>query len=402
MNKMIITPKVRSFICVNAHPVGCYSAVKEQIAYVTGNKPLLGAKKVLIIGGSTGYGLASRIVATFACGAQTISVALEREPGTRTASAGWYNNASFELLAQQQQYYAKSINGDAFANDTKQRTVELIRRDLGKIDLLIYSIAAPRRLNPSTGVVHNSVLRPIGSKFVGKSLDILTQAVKEIELLPASDAEIADTVAVMGGDDWRLWLELLAKENLLATGITTVAYSYLGPELTQAIYSNGTIGRAKEHLANTAKQLQQQLHRNYQGTAVIAINKAIVTQASAAIPMVPLYLAILYKVMKAKHLHETCVQQIYRLFKDYLSHPTQDKVDEQGQIRIDNLEMSPEVQQEVAAVFAKIDSTNVSDYADIQGYLDDFYALFGFGVPGVDYNVAVDPAVVGPQHGAWL
>lgn len=398
---MLILPKIRGFICVNAHPVGCYSSVNEQVEYVVANRPISGAKRVLVIGGSTGYGLASRIVATFGCGAQTIGVSFEREPTeTRTASAGWYNNASFEMLAHQHGHYASSINGDAFSAEVKQQAVELIRQDFGGIDLLIYSIAAPRRVHPQTGFAHTSVLKPIGETFNGKSLDITTKTVKNLTLEPATEAEINDTIAVMGGEDWQLWIDLLEQENLLAEGVSTFAYSYLGPKLTHGIYKNGTIGRAKADLLLTAQSLNKKLQRTHNGHAAVVINKAIVTQASAAIPMVPLYLSVLYKVMKSKNIHETCVQQIYRLFKDHFSDLRQAKYDDQGQIRIDDLEMREDVQQEVANVFEQIDANNIEQYADLNGYIDDFYRLFGFRLPMVNYDVEIDPQAIGAQHGA--
>lgn len=398
---MVIVPKVRGFICVNAHPVGCHFAVKDQVDYVAAQQALTGAKRVLVIGGSTGYGLASRIVATFGCGAKTISVAFEREPtATRTASAGWYNNSSFEALAHQKHHYATSINGDAFSHEIKLATAELIRRDLGQIDLLIYSIAAPRRLHPKTRVTYASVLKPVGAAFTGKSLDIVTKELKTLTLEPATPDEIAHTIAVMGGEDWQLWIELLAQEGLLARSCATFAYSYLGPQLTHDIYKNGTIGYAKADLLRTAQHLQQQLQRDYNGHAAVVVNKAIVTQASAAIPMVPLYLAVLYKIMKAKNIHENAIQQIYRLFKDHLSNLEQANYDEHGQIRIDDFEMRADVQQEVGETFAKLDAVNLAHHADVTGYIDDFYRLFGFGLAAVNYNAFVDPQVVGPQTGS--
>jgi enoyl-[acyl-carrier protein] reductase / trans-2-enoyl-CoA reductase (NAD+) len=388
---MIIQPKIRGFICTTAHPVGCANAVSKQIDYVKAKGSVKGPKNVLVIGASTGYGLASRIVATFGAGAKTLGVFFEKEADEkRTASPGWYNSVAFERLAHSEHHYAKSINGDAFSQDVKVRTAELIRKDLGKIDLIIYSLASPRRTHPVTGQVYNSVLKPIGHAFSGKTIDAFRGEVKEVVIEPATEEEVNNTVAVMGGEDWEMWIDFLANEKLLAEGVKTVAYSYLGPILTHAIYKDGTIGRAKEHLKMTSDHLNQKL-KALNGQAVVSVNKAVVTQASAAIPVVPLYIALLFKIMKEKGTHEGCIEQIYRLFSEYLyaSHPK--PLDEQGYIRLDDLEMQEDVQQRIMALWPQINADNLMQLTDVEGYRDDFYQLFGFNIEGVNYETEVDP-----------
>lgn len=391
---MIIEPKIRGFICTTAHPVGCQVAVEEQIEYVGSKKPISGPKNVLVIGASTGYGLASRIVATFGAGAKTIGVFFEKEADEkRTASPGWYNSAAFEKIAHRDGYYAKSINGDAFSQEIKERTAALIQEDLKKIDLVVYSLASPRRVHPMTGKVHSSALKPIGQAFSGKTVDAFKGEVKDVTIEPANEEEVANTIAVMGGEDWEMWIDFLAKQNLLANGVVTVAYSYLGPELTHAIYKNGTIGKAKDDLRVTSDKLNQKLKSLLNGQAVISVDKAVVTQASAAIPVVPLYISLLFKIMKEKGTHEGCIEQIYRLFHDYLysAHPKQR--DAEGYIRIDDLEMQKDVQQKIAELWPQITSDNLASLTDIKGYRDDFYRLFGFNLPGVDYSADVNPMV---------
>jgi enoyl-[acyl-carrier protein] reductase/trans-2-enoyl-CoA reductase (NAD+) len=390
---MLIQPKIRGFICTTAHPVGCHEAVSQQINYVKKQGAFTGPKKVLVIGASTGYGLASRIAATFGAGAKTIGVFFEREADEgRTASPGWYNSAAFEQLAHEAKHYAKSINGDAFSQEIKQRTADLIRRDLGQVDLVVYSLASPRRLHPQTGHVYSSVLKPIGQVFKGKTIDAFRGEVKEVVLESASEEEVANTVAVMGGEDWEMWMNFLAQEKLLAEGVVTVAYSYIGPELTYSIYKNGTIGRAKEDLLATAHRLDKTL-QTMQGRALISVNKALVTQASAAIPVVPLYISLLYKLMKAKGTHEGCIEQMFRLFKDFLYAPQGLATDGQGQVRLDDLEMQAEIQEKIAELWPQVTTENVEQLTDLHGYRDDFYKLFGFNMPGVDYTVEVDPNI---------
>lgn len=389
---MKIEPKIRGFICTTAHPVGCAAAVREQVNYVKSQAPIVGPNNVLVIGASTGYGLASRIVAAFGAGAKTIGVSFEKAADEkRTASPGWYNTAAFEVEAQHADLYATSINGDAFSDEIKKQTAERIRKDLGQVDLIIYSLASPRRQHPKTGIVYTSALKPIGNAFSGKTVDAFKGEVKEVTIEPAQQDEIDHTIAVMGGEDWEMWIDYLQQENLLASGVKTVAYSYLGPQLTHAIYKEGTIGKAKEHLKQTADRLQRKL-QNHRGQAFISVDKAVVTQASAAIPVVPLYISLLFKVMKEKGTHEGCIEQIYRLFKDYL-YAENMLTDAEGYIRIDNFEMDKEVQDRVAALWPQVTSANIATLSDIEGYRNDFYQLFGFNLNNVDYTADVDPAV---------
>jgi len=397
---MIIQPKIRGFICTTAHPKGCAKAVEEQIDYVKSKGRINGPKNVLVVGASTGYGLASRIVATFGAGAKTIGVFFEKEADEkRTATAGWYNTAAFEKAAQRDGYYAKSVNGDAFSQAIKERVAELVRADLGKIDLIVYSLASPRRTHPVTGQVYSSVLKPIGESFTGKSIDAFRGEVKEVTIEPASADEVVNTVAVMGGEDWEMWIDYLAKKNLLADGVTTVAYSYLGPELTHAIYLDGTIGKAKEHLKMTADALTTKLAALH-GQAVVSVDKAVVTQSSAAIPVVPLYMSLLFKVMKEQGTHEGCIEQIYRLFNEYLYTANPRARDAEGYIRLDDLEMRADVQKRVMELWPQITSENLEKLADVQGYRDDFYRLFGFNIKGIDYEADVNPAVQIPSLGS--
>lgn len=390
---MLIQPKIRGFICTTAHPVGCAKAVEEQVSYVLAHDKIQGPKKVLVIGASTGYGLASRIVATFASDAKTIGVFYEKEADEkRTASAGWYNSAAFEDMAHRNGYYAKSINGDAFSNEIKQRTADLIRQDLGQVDLIIYSLASPRRVHPETGHVYSSVLKPIGQSYTSKTVDAFKGEVKDVTLDSATQEEVDDTIAVMGGDDWERWIDFLAEEKCLAEGVMTVAYSYIGPELTHPIYKEGTIGKAKDHLKMTSDKLNKKLAEKG-GRAIVSVNKAVVTQASAAIPVVPLYISILFKIMKEMKLHEGCIEQIYRLFKEYLYSETLATIALDAFVRVDDWEMRADVQKKVAEIWPGITTGNLSDLADVDGYRDEFYRLFGFNLSGVDYDAEVNPDV---------
>lgn len=400
---MIVFPKVRGFICTTAHPVGCYQNVLEQINYVKSQPALLvKPKNVLVIGASTGYGLASRIAATYAGNAKTIGVFFEKSASDkRTATAGWYNSAAFEKIAHQDGHYAKSINGDAFSNEIKKQTVDLIRQDLGQIDLVIYSLASPRRTDPLTGETFHSTLKPIGDSYRNKTVDPLTGVVTEIVIEPANQEDIAHTIAVMGGDDWKLWIDLLQKENVLASNAITFAYSYVGPELTHAIYKNGTIGKAKDHLLATAYQLDAALKKTG-GHAFISVNKGLVTQASSAIPVVPLYISILFKIMKEKNNHEGCIEQLYRLLHDFIYTGKAIPVDDAQRVRIDDYEMQPDVQKAVDDIWKKISTDNINEFSDLAGYRHDFYTLFGFEVNGVDYAKDVDvhvkiESVSGPE-----
>ena len=395
---MVITPKIRGFICVTAHPEGCAANVREQIQFVQKNGPIKEApKRVLVVGASTGYGLASRISAAFAGDAATIGVFFERpsEKGN-PATAGWYNTVAFEKEAHAKGLYAKSINGDAFSDEIKQQTIELIKADLGQIDLLIYSLASPRRTHPKTGTSHRSVLKPLGAPFTAKTVDTDKGLVNEVTIEPASDLEITDTAAVMGGEDWKFWVNALEEAGLLAQGFTTVAYSYIGPVLTWAVYRNGTIGKAKEHLEATAKELHAQL-ASKNGRAYVSVNKALVTQASSAIPVVPLYISLLYKVMKEKGLHEGCIEQIQRLFMTHLYNGATPVLDESGLIRVDDWEMRADIQKAVTELWPEICTENLETISDIKGYRSEFLKLFGFGIEGVDYQQDLEPAIPIPS-----
>jgi len=390
---MLIQPKVKGFICTTAHPVGCAANVDQQINYVKAQGTLEGAKHVLIIGASTGYGLASRITAAFGLGAKTLGVFFERPAtGKRTASAGWYNTAAFEQQAEQAGLYAKSINGDAFSEEIKQQTIDLIKQDFPDgIDLVIYSLASPKRTNPQDGQTYSSTLKPTKSAFTEKTVNVMTGEVSEVHLDPASDKEIEHTKQVMGGDDWYHWMETLNEAGVLANQVKTLAYSYIGPPLTFPIYRSGTIGLAKEHMEATVERINTLL-QPYQGKAYVSVNKGLVTQASSAIPIVPLYFALLFKVMKTKGTHEGCIEQIWRLFNDRLF-PENLQLDDKGRIRIDDWELQPDVQAEVEKLWTEVSSENVDHLSDIAGYREDFYKLFGFNVPSVDYAVEVNPDV---------
>ena len=395
---MIIQPKIRGFICVTAHPVGCSAHVQQQIDYV-GSKGSLSdmPKRVLVIGSSTGYGLASRIVPAFAGGAATIGVFFERpSENGKPASAGWYNSCAFENAAKTAGLYAKSINGDAFSDEIKAKTVELIKKDLGTVDLIIYSLASPRRTHPRTGETYKSVLKPLGNAFTAKTVDTDKGLVTDITIEPASEQEISDTVQVMGGEDWEMWIDALEKGGALSKGAKTVAYSYIGPDLTWAIYRNGTIGRAKEDLEATAQRIHQKLSAAG-GSAYVSVNKALVTQASSAIPVVPLYISLLYKVMKQKGMHEGCIEQIQRLFAERLCNGASVQLDESGRIRIDDVEMLPDIQAAVAGLWPSVTTENLAQISDIQGYREEFLRLFGFGRPGVDYDSDVTPEMTLPS-----
>ena len=388
---MIVEPKIRGFICTTAHPDGCQARVAEQINYVLQQKKLPPKfKNVLIIGASTGYGLASRIVASFGAEASTLGVFYEREAvDKRTASAGWYNSAAFEQAAHQAGLYARSLNGDAFSDAMKQQVIDCINQDWnGKVDLVIYSLASPRRQDQS-GTVYNSVLKPVGAPYKDKTVDIMSGIVSEIEITPANTDEIAATEKVMGGEDWALWIEALIQAKVLAPKAVTIAYSYIGPEITYPIYREGTIGRAKEHLEKTAHELNTLMAKHCGGKALISVNKALVTQASSAIPVVPLYTSLLYKVMKQLNLQEGCIEQMWRLFVDYLSIENP-KLDQSQRIRLDDRELSSVVQQEVSQLWQQVETENLEQISDIEGCRKEFYQLFGFAVDGVDYATEVD------------
>ena len=394
---MIIEPRMRGFICLTAHPDGSEQSVKNQIEYVKSKGKIAGAKKVLVIGASTGFGLASRITSAFGSDAATIGVFFEKAPSEgKTASPGWYNSAAFENEAQKAGLYAKSINGDAFSNEIKRQTLDLIKADLGQVDLVIYSLASPVRLNPNTGILHRSVLKPIGSTFSNKTVDFHTGKVSEVSIEPSTDEDIENTVAVMGGEDWAMWIDALKAENLLAEGATTVAYSYIGPSLTEAVYRKGTIGRAKDHLEATAFTISDSL-ADINGKAYVSVNKALVTQASSAIPVIPLYISLLYKIMKEKGIHEGCIEQIQRLYQQRLYTGEPMLTDDKGRIRIDDWEMREDVQSEVAKLWEQATTENLAEIGDLEGYRTDFYNLFGFGFGGVDYKADTNEMVTIPS-----
>jgi enoyl-[acyl-carrier protein] reductase / trans-2-enoyl-CoA reductase (NAD+) len=389
---MIIKPKIRGFICITAHPEGCARHVQNQIDFVKSQGPIKnGPKKVLVIGASTGYGLSSRIVSAFGSNAQTIGVFFERPSlNGRPASAGWYNSIAFEKACRKASLYSKSINGDAFSDQIKSKTVELIKKDLGQVDLVVYSLAAPRRVIEKTGEVFRSALKPIGESFTAKDLNTEQKSITETTLPPATDEDIASTIKVMGGEDWKLWIEVLSQADVLANAVTTVAYSYIGPEITWPIYKNGTIGKAKEDLEREAKEIELLL-KGREGRAFVSVNKAVVTQASSAIPVVPLYISILFKVMKEKGIHEDCIEQIDRLFRTKLYHGSTPVVDDAGRIRIDDLEMRPDVQESIKEIWAKVNTENVDELTDVDYYQEQFLKNFGFGLQGVDYETEVNP-----------
>ena len=394
---MIIEPRMRGFICLTSHPEGCEQNVKNQIEYVKSKGIIDGAKKVLVIGASTGFGLASRITSAFGSDAATIGVFFEKEPSEgKTASPGWYNAAAFENEAHKAGLYAKSINGDAFSNEVKRQTLDLIKADLGQVDLIIYSLASPVRLNPNTGVLHRSTLKPIGQKFTNKTVDFHTGKVSEVSIEPANEEDIENTVAVMGGEDWSMWIDALKAENLLAEGAVTVAYSYIGPSLTEAVYRKGTIGRAKDHLEATAFTISDSL-AEINGKAYVSVNKALVTQASSAIPVIPLYISLLYKIMKAKGIHEGCIEQIQRLYSERLYTGEPMLTDDKGRIRIDDWEMREDVQAEIAKLWEEATTDNLAEIGDLEGYRNDFYNLFGFGFDGIDYKADTDELVKVPS-----
>ena len=392
---MVIKPKVRGFVCITAHPAGCAAHVQEQIDYVKAKGPIKnGPKKVLVIGSSTGYGLASRIGAAFGSGAATIGVFFERpsEPD-KTATPGWYNTAAFTAAAKKAGLYAKNFNGDAFTDAIKTEVLAAIKRDLGQVDLVVYSLASPRRTHPKTGVTHKSCLKPVGQPYTNKTVDTDKGIVSSITIEPAAPAEIIDTCAVMGGEDWEMWINALDEAKLLAPGATSVAYSYIGPELTWAVYKNGTIGLAKNDLERAGKAIDATLKANGYGRAFIAVNKALVTQASSAIPVVPLYISLLYKIMKAKGTHEGCIEQIDRLFRTQMYGGTGLVFDDAGRVRIDDWEMRPEVQAEVVRLWPQVNTETLATITDIAGYRSEFLKLFGFDFPGIDYETDIDPHV---------
>lgn len=395
---MIIKPKVRGFMCTTTHPVGCAANVKEQVDYIKSqfsagqglesDKP----KRVLVIGASTGYGLAARITAAFGCGASTLGIFFEKEGTEKKAgSAGWYNSAAFHELAEADGLYAKSINGDAFSDEIKQKAIETIKADMGQVDLVIYSLASPRRQHPKTGEVFNSTLKPIGKTVNLRGINTDKKVIQEFSLNAATDEEIANTVAVMGGEDWTLWMDALADAGVLAQGVKTAAFTYVGEKVTWDLYWDGTIGQAKKDLDKKVIGIREKL-APLQGDARVAVLKAVVTQASSAIPIMPLYLSLLFKVMKQDGSHEGCIEQLYRLYTECL-YAQQPRMDDEGRIRVDELELRPEIQQQVVDAWSNITDGNMDELTDFAGYQEEFLRLFGFGIAGVDYDADVDPVV---------
>lgn len=390
---MVIKPRVRGFMCTTAHPVGCEAHVKEQIDYVKAQGPIAnGPKNVLVLGASTGYGLASRISATFGSGAKTIGVFFEK-PGKekRSASAGWYNSAAFHKFADQAGVYAKSFNGDAFSDELKERVIAQIKADLGQVDLVVYSLAAPARLHPKTGTLHRSTLKPIGKSVTATTLDTDKKEIKTVSLDQASQEEIADTVAVMGGEDWQMWIEALNEAGVLADNCQTTAYTYLGEKITWDIYWDGTIGEAKKDLDKRVKDIDALL-ADKKGSAHVSVLKAVVTQASSAIPIMPLYLALLFKVMKENKVHEGCIEQVYGLFKECL-YSDNPRLDADNRFRMDHKELEAAIQEEVTRLWPLVETDNIDELTDFAGYQAEFLKLFGFGIEGVDYDADVDPRV---------
>ncbi|GAD79451.1 enoyl-ACP reductase FabV [Vibrio ezurae] len=393
---MIIKPRIRGFICTTTHPVGCEANVKEQIAYTKAQGPIANApKRVLVVGSSSGYGLSSRIAAAFGGGASTIGVffekaGTEKKPGT----AGFYNAAAFDKLAHAEGLYSKSLNGDAFSNEAKQKTIDLIKQDLGQIDMVVYSLASPVRKMPETGEVIRSALKPIGDTYTSTAVDTNKDQIIEASIEPATEQEIADTVTVMGGEDWELWINTLSEAGVLADGCKTVAYSYIGTELTWPIYWDGALGRAKMDLDRASTALNEKLSATG-GTANVAVLKSVVTQASSAIPVMPLYIAMVFKKMREEGVHEGCMQQIYRMFSQrlYKADGSAAEVDESNRLRLDDWELREDIQQHCRDLWPQITTENIKDLTDYQEYKDEFLSLFGFGIDGVDYEADVDTLV---------
>ena len=390
---MVIQPKIRGFICTNAHPVGCAEHVKEQIDYVKQLGPVAnGPKNVLVIGASTGYGLASRITAAFGSGAKTLGIFFEKEPtDSKTASAGWYNTAAFEQAADAAGLWNKHLNGDAFTDELKAQAIDIIRSEMGKIDLVVYSLAAPRRKDPVTGEVFSSVLKPIGQAYTARTLNTSKREIEEVSVEPANDDEIYQTVKVMGGEDWERWLDQLDAAGVLADNCQTVAYTYIGKELTWPIYGKATIGKAKEDLDRAAAAITAKLDSK-KGKAYVASLKALVTQASSAIPIMPLYISLLYRVMKAEGSHEGCIEQINGLFRQGLYSATP-IMDDAGRLRMDGKELSEHIQQAVKDLWGQVTTDTIDTLTDYKGYHNEFLRLFGFGYSHVDYDADVSPMV---------
>jgi len=389
---MIIKPKVRGFVCVTTHPTGCAANVHQQIEYVRSKGKIAnGPKRALILGASTGYGLGSRINAAFGAGAATVGVFFERPPAdNRPATAGWYNSVAFEKEAHAAGLFARSLNADAFSDEARAKTIALVRQ-MGPVDLIVNSLASPKRTHPKTGETYKSVLKPIGSTYHGRTLDTDRALVTDVTIEPANDQEIRETIAVMGGEDWEMWVDALAAADLIAPGCKSVAYTYIGPKLTWPIYRDGTIGKAKEDLERAGRAIDAKLGSNG-GSAHVAVMKAVVTQASSAIPVVPLYISLLFRIMKEKGTHEGCIEQTRRLFEQlYGAAPL--AVDEKQRLRLDDWEMRDEIQREVDRLWPTITTENLNQLTDFKGYQEEFLKLFGFGIAGIDYDADVEPVV---------
>lgn len=399
---MIIQPKVRGFVCVTAHPEGCATNVREQIEVARKKGPMPKApKKVLVLGSSTGYGFSSRVEAAFGAGADTFGVFFERPASNgRPASAGFYNAAIFEEEARKAGLYAGSFNGDAFSDEMKEKTIARLKKEMGPLDLVVYSLASPRRTDPRSGETYKSCLKPLDQVFRSKTVDTDKNRVEEIEIEPATGEDVESTVKVMGGEDWQWWIDALAEAGLLAEGFKTIAYSYIGPDVTWPVYKNGTIGKAKEDLDRAARAITKD-YRNLSAGAYVAVNKAVVTQASSAIPVVPLYISILFKVMKEQGIHEGCIEQIDRLFRDKIYGPNGVQLEADGRIHVDDLEMREDVQEAVRKIWPVITTENLLEQSDYEGYQKEFLKLFGFGVPGVDYEKDIDPDTALPGGANW-
>jgi len=393
---MIITPKIRGFICTTTHPAGCQQNVKEQIAYTKAQGEIPdGPKRVLVVGSSSGYGLASRITAAFGCGASTIGVffekpATEKKPGT----AGWYNSAAFEKFAHEAGLYAKSLNGDAFSNDAKTKAIELIKQDLGQIDMVVYSLASPVRKLPDTGEVIRSVLKPIGKPYTTTAVDTNKDTLYEATVEPATEEEVANTITVMGGQDWELWMKALSDAGVLADGCKAVAYSYIGTEITWPIYWEGALGEAKKDMDRAAHAIDSDM-KAINGSANIAVLKSVVTQASSAIPVMPLYIAMSFKKMREQGVHEGCIEQISRMFRErlYKADGSSAEVDDNNRLRLDDWELREDIQKHCKALWPQLTDENLAELTDYKLYKDEFLKLFGFGVEGVDYDADIDPVV---------
>lgn len=391
---MVIKPKVRGFICTNAHPIGCAAHVQQQIDYVRARGPITdGPKKVLVIGSSTGYGLASRITAAFGCGADTLGVFFEKPPtDRRSASAGYYNTAAMQAAARREGLYAEGINGDAFSDEVKEQAIAMLKKDMGPVDLVVYSLASPRRTDPRSGITYTSALKPIGEPYTMKGVNTDTLQIDEVTVEPATEEEIASTIKVMGGEDWEWWMDELAHAGLLAEGCKSTAYTYIGKEMTWPLYGHASIGMAKKDLDRASATIDRKL-RNLGGESRVSVLKALVTQASSAIPVMPLYISILYKIMKEEGSHEGCIEQIHGLFERQLYPIGERDLDEQGRLRMDGLELKDSVQDKVKALWDSVTTDNINELTDFKGYRQEFLKLFGFGIEGVDYEADVNPLV---------